>query len=592
MILRSEYPRPDLVRHDWIGMNGEWEFAFDDQDQGLVKDWAHDPKSFTKKIIVPFPYQSPLSGIGDPAIHPVIWYHRFFTIPSDWAGKQVIIHFGACDYETFVWINGCLAGSHRGGYASFHMEISALLQPGLNEVTIRVVDRDSISQPRGKQNAKDKPWGCWYTRVSGIWQSVWMEPVSPIHLEHLKLTPDIDRKQLNIRYCLNQFATDLELRCRASFQGKIVADTVTQVTGTSSRYADEPQAEGYLCLGISDLKLWSPEEPQLYDLRIELHRAGEILDTVESYFGMRQIGVEEGRICLNHRPYYLRMVLDQGFWPDGIYTPMSIVEFEKDIKLTKAMGFNGTRKHQKIEDPYFYYYCDRMGLLVWEEMPSCYRLDEAAVQNLSGEWQHVIKRDYNHPSIMAWIPMNESWGVEPLLSPDDPSQYKMAVRYLETLYYLTKTLDETRLVISNDGWQQAVTDLISIHEYTQDSRDLDRRYQAFKQDRHGICFSHKLQILLPGYEYRNQPLMITEFGGVKVEEQQAAGWGYGEAARTYQEMVERIDQLVAVIAAEKEICGFCYTQLTDVEQEINGLLDHEHRPKVDPEQLARIFGRE
>ncbi|NPV79510.1 MAG: glycoside hydrolase family 2 [Firmicutes bacterium] len=588
IILRDEYPRPDFVRDEWISLNGEWDFAFDDENQGLAQNWPLGANPFDRKIIVPFPFQSKLSGIGDPSSHPVIWYKREFTIPSEWAGKRILLNFGAVDFSSTIWINGRYAGSNSGGYVPFALDITELTREGANVITIRVVDDEATDQPRGKQSARNHPWGCWYTRVSGIWQSVWLEPVSEVHLKKVRLTPEIDSQVLRLEYELSKYEGNVALLFEASFNGSSIAKVEVPFAERFNHFTDMvPRRDGTTSIPINDPKLWSPEEPNLYDLTIRVTQDGTIVDEVKTYFGMREIKAENGRIYLNGRPYYLRMILDQGFWPDGIYTPSSAEDFKKDIEMTKAFGFNGARKHQKIEDPYYYYYCDKLGLLVWSEMPAAYYYTEESARNVAEEWRRAIIRDYNHPCIMAWVPVNESWGVDQLKLNQkvDPR----LANHLDMLYHLTKSLDPTRLVISNDGWQHATTDLVTIHEYTQDHDDLSRRFQKFKEDPYSAPFSHKVPILLPGRPYNGQPMMITEFGGVKVSEQGTTGWGYGEDAATYSEMIERIRGLVEAILGEEGIAGYCYTQLTDVEQEVNGLMTYDRRPKCDPDDLKKVF---
>lgn len=587
---RSEYPRPHFVRDQWQSLNGEWEFAFDDGSVGVREGWERGGVTFPLRIQVPFVYQSQLGGIHDQSFHPVLWYQRRFAIPEAWAGKRVLLHFGAVDYQTTVWVNGRFAGMNRGGYVPFSFDITDLLQPGEQLLVVRVEDYTHIDQPLGKQSARAENWGCWYTRVSGIWQSVWIEPVADLHLTRLYLTPDIDAGTVTVEYGLSHYEPGYQLQVElvASLRGREVVRLEVPVEPLRTPWVDPGRLpNGKAVLPVVDPELWTPEHPALYDLEVALKRDGQVVDRVQSYFGMRKIAVQDGKILLNHRPYYLRMVLDQGFWPNGVYTPGDVAAFEHDVRTIKAMGFNGVRMHQKIEDPYFLYYCDRLGLLVWSEMPSWYGFGPAAIESALNEWQRVIRRDYNHPCVMAWVPVNESWGVDPL--GERGTRQRQAAAVLQTLYYLTKALDPTRLVVSNDGWQQAATDLVTIHEYTQDTADLSARLQRFLKDKSGAPFTHGRPILLPEVSYAGQPILVTEFGGCKVAAQGTSGWGYGEAVADYEQMLERVDGLVKAIRAQSEIAGFCYTQLTDVEQEVNGLLYADHTPKMPVERLKAVF---
>lgn len=586
--LRTEYPRPDFVREDWQSLNGPWQFAMTD----AIEDdrFVDSPELFDLEIQVPFVFQSEQSGIAIREPQRVVWYRRTFSCPDSWRGQRIRLHFGAVDYAAVVWINGQYAGSHRGGYTGFSLDITPLLKAEDNVIVVKAVDEDSTSQPRGKQSANYSNWGCWYVRSTGIWQSVWLEPVNDVYVSHLRVTPDIDTETAEVEYTLNQVREGLQIRLKVSFAGSKVTEVSEDVPVRHSHYSDlVPRPENRVRLSIADPKLWSPETPHLYDLQVQLYEDGRLLDSAAAYFGMRKVSAKGGRVLLNNEPLYLRMVLDQGYWPSGIYTPTSADDYEHDVRLMKDSGFNGVRKHQKIEDPYFYYYCDRLGLLAWAEMPSCYVYDEPGVQNIIREWQDVVRRLYNFPSIMAWVPMNESWGVESLASRTKTDSRPR--HHLQALYHATKALDTTRLVVGNDGWEQADTDLVAIHEYTQDAADLARRYQHFKDDRLAAPFSHRRPVFLPGFSYQGQPILITEYGGVKVEAQGAEGWGYGDSAADYPEMLERMRALTDAILAEPEIAGFCYTQLTDVEQEVNGILTFGHEPKVSVEQYRAVFGR-
>ncbi|NLJ87134.1 MAG: glycoside hydrolase family 2 [Firmicutes bacterium] len=583
--LRQEYPRPSLVRDRWLSLNGKWRFDFDDEKIGLQEKWWSSGHELGQAINVPFAYQTPASGINSQDYHPVVWYAREFEVPSQWGKDRILLHFGAVDYEATVWVNGITAGCHEGGYVPFSFDITDLLQDGENTLVVRVVDEDRINQPRGKQTATKEQWGCWYIPVTGIWQSVWLEPVAATRFTDIYLKPDIDTESLSIEYTLSEWQAGLSIEIVASLDGGLVASQEVPVPQRISRWLNAPLNRGTLSLSVPSPQLWSPENPFLYDLVLRLKKGDQVLDELKTYFGMRKIHVERGQVYLNNRPYYQRLILDQGYWVEGLYTVTSVEELRRDVELTKAMGFNGTRKHQKIEDPYFYYFCDKLGLLVWSEMPACYEYDVEGAERLRREWTEAVLRDRSHPCIIAWVPINESWGVDQLAGKVMPE----ATAHLMALYYHTKSLDPTRLVVSNDGWEQALTDMLTIHEYTQDACDLKRRYVAFRQNRHQKAFSHNRLILLPEFDYDGAPILVTEFGGVKVEEQQVEGWGYGKAAADYKEMVQRITDLVDVLLEQDEVVGYCYTQLTDVQQEVNGLLDHHHNPKVDVELYKKAF---
>lgn len=585
--MRQEYPRPDFIRDDWLSLNGSWDFNFDDNDLGIQDEWYRHGFPSPQTIKVPFAYQCELSGIGTDEVHPIVWYARSFQVPTEWDGQRVLLNFGAVDYICTIWINGRLAGGNKGGYTSFSVDTTKFLQPGDNHVVLRVVDEAVTSQPRGKQRARKENFGCWYTPITGIWQSVWLEAVGRRYLEHVKLESNIYDQAVNIAFWLDDFEDGLVLECDVSEAGKVLSTVRVPLTAKYTFFSDvKSRKDGALTLSIPGGKLWTPENPYLYDLHFRLFSQDKLVDSVKSYVGLRKVHKDGGQIFVNDEPIYLRMVLDQGYWPGGIYTPQSIEEIAQDVRITKELGFNGARKHQKFEDPYYYYYCDKAGLLVWCEMPSPYIYDEEVSQNMTEEWQRLVRQHYNHPSVIAWVPLNESWGVDQL---KEPHQDKRSVYHMLTLYNLTKSLDTTRLVIGNDGWQQAQTDIVAIHDYTQDPNDFREKYAQFRTNRHTKAFTHGFQIILDGYEYTDQPIMVTEFGGIKIADEDEASWGYGEAARSQEEYLTRIRCLVDAILAEDEICGYCYTQLTDVEQEVNGLLTMDRKPKVDIKDYAEIF---
>ncbi|MEW5978616.1 MAG: sugar-binding domain-containing protein [Acidobacteriota bacterium] len=576
---RPEYPRPDLVRSDWQTLNGRWEFEFDDGNRGMAEHWFDGSRSFSRSITVPYAFQSKLSGIGDAGFHDVVWYRRTFRIPDQWKSRRVVLHFGAVDYEAMVWINGSQAGSHQGGHVGFSMDITDWLRKGDNLVVVRAWDPSTDrSLPRGKQYWKEKSAAIWYTRTTGIWQPVWLEAVDRVHIQRLRITPDVDRSQVQIEAVLSHTAPGLRLRATIRF-------------GTEFRSQSEISCENVrpqLIARLEGQQLWSPERPNLYDLTLELLSDDKVLDQVESYFGQRKVSAHQGQVYLNNAPLYLKMVLDQGYWPESLLTPPTDEAIQHDIKMTKAFGLNGARKHQKVEDPRWLYWCDKMGLLVWGEMANAFDVyHDEYVGRFLNEWQQVIARDYNHPSIVAWVPINESWGVTRVLT--DPAQQA----HLKTLYHLTRSLDQTRLVVDNDGWEHLDdTDLFTLHDYARTGKDLAAKYDHLKDDRSRIPRNGR-EALAFGYEYNGAPILMTEFGGISYRagaQKTENEWGYSGIEPTREAFLERLEGLVRALRSNPVFAGFCYTQLTDVEQEINGLMTYDRKPKADPSEFQRIFG--
>ncbi len=576
-IPRPEYPQPQFQRDRWLTLNGSWEFEFDDANAGLDADWASGGRKFSRNITVPYCFESRLSGIGDPSFHPWMWYRRAVTLPEDWHGRRVLLHFGAVNYQAMVWVNGRLAGGHEGGNTPFTLDVTPLLRAGANTVTVRAhfppTDR---SIPRGKQFWEPKSKSIFYTRTSGIWQPVWMEPVGASYLERVKITPARDGA-VRLECGIARPQPDLEVTAAASFAGEAAASATARASGPSTT----------ALLAINDPRLWSPSSPALYDLTLELRRAGAVLDRVHTYFGFRSVAAEDGRVLLNGSPIFLKMVLDQGYWPESNLTPPSDDAMQFDIRMAKEMGFNGARKHQKVEDPRYLYWADKMGFLVSGEMANAYEFGDAAVARFTREWTAAVERDYNHPSIVVWVPINESWGVPNLR---DARQQD----YLKSLYTLTHALDSTRLVVDNEGWEHTdMTDLFAIHDYARTGDALFARYQDLGKSGAGVPDNYKAS-LIRGYHYNGAPVALTEFGGIAFippgHDVPPEAWGYAGVEKTADAALERLRGLYQAIARVPAFAGLCYTQLTDVEQEINGLMTYDRKPKFDTRKVREING--
>lgn len=575
-------PRPDFYRSAWTGLDGEWDFCFDDSDRGQREYWFETGLPGTDKILVPFCYQCKRSGVSDKSRHERMWYQRSFSIPGSFTGERVLLHFGAVDYEARVWVNGHQAGAHKGGGCGFTLDITDyVVRDGENRLTVRAEDKYECAQPRGKQYWDEGAQRIWYTPTSGIWQSVWLENTGTAYLKDACITPDIDRRQAGIEFSVNGSAEGLALKIHVSYKGKQVKGLMVNVPKRKFRITLDMQEEDY----ADEIHYWSPEHPNLYEVRYELLRDGRTTDIVESYFGMRKISVREGKILLNNRPYYQKLVLDQGYWPDTLMTPPDADALRYDIEMTKKMGFNGVRKHQKMEDPRFYYLADRMGLLVWGEMPSGYEFCDEEISNVVAEWMEFVKQSYNHPCIITWVPFNESWGIRNVLN--DVRQQE----FVRTLYHLTKAIDPGRLVSSNDGWEQLEdSDICGIHDYIPDGEGFTAKYKEMDQLLQGSAVGRMLYA--DGNAYKNQPIMITEYGGIAFESQDEKSWGYYGAVKNEEEFLKRYGEITDAIKNCPDICGYCYTQLSDVMQEANGLMDYERKPKADVEKIREINERQ
>ena len=566
-----DHPRPHFLRDRWSSLNGPWRFAASATSNP-------DEVAFDREIVVPFPPEAPLSGLHDEGYHERVWYRRSFEIPDAWRSGRLLLHFGAVDYHARVWVNGKLVVTHEGGHTPFHADITDVLVAGAQTVTVCADDDPHDMQlPRGKQDWLPEPHGIWYPRTTGIWQSVWLEPLSSAHIGRVRFTPDLPSFAIATEVNLaGVVAGELHVEVRHGEQ-VLVADR-WQVTG--KRVARTlPLADP----GIDNARqtlLWSPEHPTLLDVTLRLEVAGEIVDEVRTYTALRSVEARDGYFHLNGRPYPLRLVLDQGYWTEGLMTAPSGEALRRDVELTKALGFNGVRKHQKIEDPRYLYWADTLGLLVWEELPSAYAFGPDAVQRLTRVWLEAIERDYNHPCIVTWVAFNESWGVPDL--PNDARQ-RHAVA---ALYHLTKSLDATRLVVGNDGWEHVVSDLITLHDYSRDPATLAERYGSDTASRYTALqvLEHGRVGLLDPEEDRGQPVIVSEFGGIRYHPD-AVGWGY--------QQVEHSDDLLRIYAEMiralplRGVAGFCYTQLTDTFQEQNGLLFADRQPKAELSALSQ-----
>lgn len=575
-IPRPEHPRPDFFRPYWLNLNGEWEFAFDDANAGIAGRWFEPGKHFEKRILVPFCYQCEKSGINDPSKHEVVWYRRSLKIPENMQGKRVLLRFGAVDHSCDVYLNGQRAGGHVGGYTPFSVEITDHLCDGENDLCVRVSDPFDCTQPRGKQNWKDHWFGCWYTPVTGIWQTVYMEAVGSPYLLTAHVTPNLDAGTASLRLTLNEapkepIAAEITVTCKCKPYRKIMA----MLNERSQRVVIDMVSGG----DIQGFSAWTPQDPVLYDLDIALSSG----DRVRTYFGMRSIEVKDGWVLLNKRPLYQRLVLDQGYWPDTLLTPPSDEAIKADIEWTKKFGYNGARKHQKLEDPRYYYWADKLGLLVWGEVPSTYEFTQESVRNTSQTLAEFIERDFNHPCIVTWVPLNESWGVDRIYR--DKRMQAAANMY----YWQTKALDGTRLVSSNDGWELTKTDIFSLHDYAAEGNILEKHF-ASRERIEKIACDHRMAYSEGAEPTGKEAFILTEYGGLafESEDDEEGAWGYHDKVKGVEGFFARYAGQQAAIRAIPYCQGYCYTQLTDVQQEVNGLLTPDRRPKVDPERFAAL----
>ena len=591
----ESHPKPQMRRAEWRSLNGQWDFC-----KGRSAPYSSPAEVvWDCPILVPFSPETEASGVADQGFYTTVWYRRTWQQEPLAAGKRLVLHFEAVDWAAVVWVNGKLVCSHQGGFTPFCADITHALVAGpVQEIVVRAEDDSlDLEKPRGKQDWKLEPHSIWYPRTTGIWQEVWLETVSSTRLGSLHWTSSLKHWDIGLDARIiedGNFESQLtgreqgkqqqalKLNVRLSVGGQMIAeDRYAVVSGEVHRRIalSDP--------GIDDSRnslLWSPNAPTLIDAEIELRSAeGELLDRVESYTAIRSVATQGDKFILNGRPLPLRLVLDQGYWQQTGLTAPDDDALRRDIELVRRLGFNGVRKHQKIESERFLYFADRAGLLVWEEMPSAYRYTTKSIHRLTREWLEVLERDRSHPCIISWVPFNESWGVPDL--PESPAQR----HYVQGLYHLTKAIDPSRPVIGNDGWESVATDIIGIHDYDDKPERITLRYglndidtKLWKHERPGGRV-----LTLGGKDVAtDQPIVLTEFGGIAFGGDRQETWGYSRS-QTPEDFLERYQKLLEAVRNLPALAGFCYTQLTDTYQEVNGLLYIDRTPKAPLELMAQ-----
>ena len=564
---RPEHPRPDAFRDNWATLNGEWQFEIDEAGDGEARGLISG-KDLATKITVPFCPESKLSGIGHYDLMKNVWYRRAFELPAAMRGQRVLLHFGGVDYQTWVWVNGQIVGTHVGGNVSFSFDITPFLREGSNELVVRAFDDTaSGNQPTGKQTHTVSE-GCSYTRTTGIWQPVWLEAVGTSYVESFSVVPDPDRSRVLIDAAVNGDAADLTLKVEAFANGQPVGADARPVAWRDNHFV----------VDLSQKTLWEPGAPFLYDLKFTLTRAGKPVDTVASYFGLRKVSLEGRAVLINGKRVFQRLILDQGFYPDGVWTAPSDGELKADIERSLAAGYNGARLHQKVFEPRFLYWADKLGYLVWGEFPNWgFNYQATNYANYINEWTEVLQRDRNHPAIIGWCPFNESGS--------------NAGELQQIIWHETKVIDPSRPVLETSGWRHTLPqpEMKDDHDYNQVPASFKQRWLEYFSGASDLQLPARYGIAAASQQNRGVPFMVSEFGGIGWSTE--GGWGYGSGPKTIEEFYTRYEGLCAALLDNPDMFGFCYTQLTDVEQEKNGLYYYDRRPKFDLKRLHAATAR-
>lgn len=557
-IPRPEYPRPQLVRGNFTNLNGGWQFEIDNSKSGFERGFTRNDYRLSGEITLPFCPESRLSGVGNRDFMYAVWYKRVLTLEK--GADRIILHIDACDYSCEVWVNGISCGHHFGGSSPISLDITDSAVNGENVITVRAEDNvASGTQPGGKQSPHFNSSGCLYTRTTGIWQTVWLEEVPEAYIKSVKYDCDIDAPEVFCEVECAGVRGSMSVEAEAFFDGRSVGKSSGRVIGNVARFT----------IPLSERQLWEVGNGRLYDVRLKLGA-----DDVKSYFGLREAYYDGSAMIINHKPVFQRLVLDQGFYPDGIWTAPTDSELIADITRSQAMGFNGARLHQKVFEPRFLYHCDRLGYIVWGEhgnwgldlsKPTCYA-------GFLPEWLEIMKRDYSHPSIIGWCPLNET----------SPNQDK---RFVESLYAQTKAFDPVRPCIDCSGWYHVITDVEDDHNYDQNPDSLRAHYLPLTEGKPPLKNPHT------NTAPTEKLTFISEYGGIGWSVANG-GWGYGNAPKTEEEFIARFKGLTETLLQNPRISGFCYTQLTDVEQEQNGLYTYERVPKFNPSILHAILSGE
>lgn len=574
------HPNPQFTRKEFLSLDGEWDFCFDDKNEGIEKEYFNNFPS-TTKIVVPYTYETEASKINDTTVHNIVWYHK--TINHNKTDKKTLLHFEGVDYHARVYINGTFAGEHFGGYTRFSIDITEFLNNGSNEIVVRVYDDLSCSRSRGKQRWMHHSFECFYIQTTGIWKSVWIEEVSSTHLLSAFMTPSFKNNNVEIEFKIDGDFTDCEIETIITFDNELISKERKSITRDIFSQIFDITTDS----ATFKTHRWTHYAPNLYDVEFNIYHNNILIDKVLSYFGVVEFTTDGNSIYMNRDQLFLKLILDQGYYKETGLT-LNEEQIIKDITLMKEIGLNGARKHEKIECDLFYYYCDILGYFLWQELPSCYEWRKESIKNLSNDWIDILYQHHNHPCIMTNVIINESWGT--LTIKDNIDQQN----FVNGLYYLTKSIEKNRFVISNDGWEHTTSDLLTVHNY---SSNYDELMEEFTLSQEDLDSSYRYIHTGPkafncnNYNNSSKPIILSEFAGIAFAKDKDLGWGYGDLVKNEEQFLSRFKEQIDAIYDSKIFSGYCITQLSDVEQEVNGLVDINRNFKVNKESLKEILSR-
>ena len=573
---KINYPNPQKIRKNWLDLNGQWQVYFPENET----DCSLFPENnlFTQTIEVPYSYTFKRSQVAKKDYQPVMWYAKELDLVIQ-QDKNYLLQFEAVDYICDIWVNDQFVYQHVGGNTPFEVNLTPFLSEK-NTIKIKVTDYNLVNQGLGKQKWKKENFLCWYTRTMGIWQNVWLEETGRTYLTNVEMIPNIHTASIEIDAFINDPQAEAMIESKVYYQGELINTLITSFKEGRAKYTVDVSSNS----AHFRLHYWSPQDPNLYDVEFRILQDGRVTDEISSYFGMRHIESHEGRIYLNDQEIYQKLILNQGYYFEGGLTG-TVEEMTDDLMKIKEMGFNGHRIHQKVENHRMLYLCDTLGLLTWAEFPSTFEFSQQSVNNTMHEIPAFVQKHINHPSIICYVAMNESWGINEI------SHNVKEQNFVNALYYQIKALDHTRLVIGNDGWEQTITDIATVHDYNSNEKTLIESYATEEiATKRSPSLTSGRKTYVAGYAQQNIPYMISEYGGVAYEENSnGESWGYGDRLTDKEAVLGKIEALTKAVMKVDFACGFCYTQLTDVEQEVNGLLTADRKYKFAPEKIKEML---